>query len=194
MSCLKLPILFILALSLASSVSAVPSIQVRLVLNSTSSRIFLPGTGQLQFSDLPTAEAEYHPQDYFLASYLNNQVKGIVFSAESPSSLLLMRNSTHHFLGSNLSIQRSQVFLVFTKGDYKPIESRIHAIKDKAFLSHPLPSFSFGLGRPEIKMVLNYSNIDLTGSFVFRQGVHELTLESNRSAGRSLIIINETIR
>jgi hypothetical protein len=68
-------------------------------------------------------------------------------------------------------------------------------IEEGSFLSKISPSFSYGLGaKNPVKMVLNYSDIDIQGIFIFRQGVHEITVESNKTAsGKKIIIINETL-
>jgi len=65
-------------------------------------------------------------------------------------------------------------------------------IENGKFLEGAGPSFAYGSrGRFPLTLLLNYSNIDIQGNLTFRQGVHRLSIESNVTAGRKILIIQE---
>ena len=83
---------------------------------------------------------------------------------------------------------------MFARGDSSAVSARIPSINEEKFLEEISPSFGQGLGvKNPLKMVLTYTDIDLRGEFTFRKGLHEITLESNKTNGEKILIINETI-
>jgi len=186
---------FLIILGFSSAQSNPAILQVTLTLNDTVSTVFIPGTGETPFVDLPSTETGYtSPIHFYLASYFNNNVKALIISQETPKSISVRKDATNHYLSVNQSLTNSQVFLAFTKGDYIPIDRRMEIIESASFLSEIAPSFSFGLGdKNPIKLILNYSDIDIKGDFIFRQGVHEITIQSNKSGSIKSLIISEII-
>ena len=185
--------LFLVGAGLSQGQTSLHSLQINLTLNTTLGKVFIPGVGEQNANSLPSATYT-SPPHFYLASYLNSNLKGLVFSQEKPLSISVRGNSTHHFLSLNQNLTRSQVFLVFTKGDYTAIDNRMSLIEGGTFLSQASPSFSFGLGsKHTITLLLNYSDIDIQGNFTFKKGVHEITLQSNKTGSKKILLINETI-
>ena len=135
-------------------------LQVSLSLNNTGSLVYIPGTGEVPSSSLPTSS--FQPLEYYLASYQNSNLKALVFSRETPISVSVRQNATHHFLALNQTISNSLVFLAFTRGNYQAIERRMPLIRDGSFLTYPLPTFAFSLGgEPSIKIAIDYNDLDI---------------------------------
>ena len=194
----KIPIAFMIAFIsiavLTTGQSNERTIQVTLKLNYTTNTIYIPGVGDMTITTL--SETEYTDRsDYYIASYSNNNLKGLVFSQTTPKSIIVQGTRTSHSYTINQSLSNSQTFLVFTEGDYNSIQNRMRSIKDSRFLLEVSPTFSYGLGgKNPIKILINYTNINIDGTFIFRQGVHEITIESNKTQEGKILIINETIR
>lgn len=168
------------------------TLQVTLQVNETND-VFIPGVGETTHASLPTATYT-SPPDFYLATYINNRLKGLIFSQQNPVSIKVSKNTTHQFFTVDQNLSNSQVLIAFTTGDYVTIKNRMPLIKDASFLSEISPSFSFPLGtKSPLKLYLSYSDIDIRGNFIFLQGLHEVTLESNKTNGNKILIINETI-
>ncbi len=181
-------------LGLSRSQATHHSIQINLTLNGTQNTVHIPGTGEFAASSLQAASYT-SPPDYYLSSYLNGNLKALVFSERNPVSLSVSSNQTHHTISITQNLSNSRTFLVFTQGDRETVPARIQAIEAGTFLSQVSPSFAY-VSEPKnpIKLLLKYSDIDLKGNFTFRSGVHEMTIQSNKTGGRKIVIINETIR
>lgn len=149
--------------------------------------------GEVAAADLPTATYA-SPGEFFLTSSRSGLLHALVFSRHDPLALRVTRNSTHHFLTAHQNLSRSQVFLSFTKGDHRVVLNRMRGIEGGSFLADASPSFAYALGgRNPLELLLTYADIDLQGTLVFRQGVHQVTIESNKTDGRKVVIVNETV-
>lgn len=160
-----------------------PTIQVKLVLNSTSDSIYIPGTGERTFSGLTTNEYS-NPDHYYIASYSNDVLKSVVFSYMSPLSIFTEKGSNTYGIGTNQRFSNSMVFLVFSRGDWRNVNNRISSIENGEFLSNPKPSFSYGLGDLyPLKIVLGYENIDLNRTLKTGRGLNRLVIEKKGMVG-----------
>ncbi len=155
---------------------ALLSLQVKLVLNSTSDRIYIPGTGERTFSALTTNEYST-PDHYYIASYSSDVLKSIVFSYMDPLSIFTEKGAGVYGIGTNQRFSNSVVFLVFSNGNWRNVDSRISSIEGGEFLSNPEPSFGFGLGKDyPFKIVLEYDKIDINRTLTIQKGLNRLVI------------------
>jgi hypothetical protein len=177
---------------LITAAQADPALNIKLTLNNTQNTIYIPGIGETT----PSAGTGTYtsPPHYYLASYRTNNMKALVFSQQIPISLQVSYNSSHHFLTLNQNITNSQTLLSFTRGGYKEIDNRISLVEEGSFFSKISPSFSHTLGSINpIKIVLNYTNIDIQNTLILRRGVHEIAFESNKTNNNNIILVSEMI-
>ncbi|MEE9323512.1 MAG: LamG domain-containing protein, partial [Candidatus Aenigmarchaeota archaeon] len=73
--------------------------QVKVVLNSTSDKIYIPGTGERTFSGLTTTEYST-PDHYYIASYSNDVLKSVVSSYMIPLSIFTEKGSGIYGIGT----------------------------------------------------------------------------------------------
>ena len=159
------------------------TLQIKLVLNSTSDRIYIPGTGERTFSGLTTTEYPT-PDHYYIASYSNDVLKSIVFSYMSPLSIFTEKGSGIYGIGTDQRFSNSMVFLVFSRGNWRNVNNRIISIERGEFLSNPEPSFSYGLGEVyPLKIALDYENIDLNRTLKIGRGLNRLVIEKKGMLG-----------
>ncbi len=167
------------------------SLYVKLVLNNTDSTVYIPGVGEVDSSTL--IENVYNnPPHYYLASQLDNAVSGLVFSMRIPRVLSVGRNATAqtHYLSIDQDLESSRVFLVFTEGGWRVIETRMALIEAGRFLTNILPSFSYGLGnRYSLDLALGYMDIDLRGNMRLRKGTHKIVIENNGTSGGKPVVV-----
>jgi parallel beta-helix repeat protein len=159
------------------------TIQIKLVLNSTSDRIYIPGTGERAFSVLTTNEYTT-PDNYYLASYSSDVLKSVVFSYMNPLSIFTEKGSDFYGIGTNQRFSNSMVFLVFSKGNWRNVNNRISSIEKGEFLSSIKPSFSYGLGKSyPFKILLEYDNIDMNKTLRIQRGFNRLIVEKKGMTG-----------
>lgn len=159
------------------------TLQIKLVLNSTSDMIYIPGTGERTFSGLTTAEYST-PDHYYIASYSNDVLKSVVFSYMRPLSIFTEKYSDTYGIGTSQRFSNSMVFLVFSRGNWRNVDNRISSIGKGEFLSYPKPSFSYGLGKVyPFKIVLDYENIDLNRTLKIGRGLNRLVIEKKGMLG-----------
>ena len=159
------------------------TLQIKLVLNSTSDSIYIPGTGETSFSGLATAEYA-SPEHYYLASYSGDALKAVVFSHLNPIALLTEKNADSYAIGTSQRFSSSMVFLAFSKGNWRIVNNRMSQIEKGEFLSAPEPSFGFGLGNKyPLKVFLNYQDIDINSTLVIGRGYNRLVIEKTGSTG-----------
>jgi len=168
------------------------SLYVKLVINNTNNIVYIPGVGELNSSDLDY-QVYGNPPHYYLASYLEDAVSGMVFSMQIPRAVAVSTNASNntHYLALEQDMENSRVFLVFTLGNWRAIESRIALIEAGRFLTNILPSFSYGLGNKySLDLALGYADIDLQGRLRLRKGSHKIVISNNgTSAGKPVIVI-----
>lgn len=137
-------------------------LNVKLILNSTSSSIYIPGSGEYD-----STSVSYHksnPPHFFAVSTSGNVITGIVSAGSSPKLLAAGSESGDFYLTVEEKIEKSNIMLLFTEGDWRRVDTRIDAIETGKFLRSVSPSFSFGLGgfnTPQI--VLEYAFNNLSG-------------------------------
>ena len=173
-------------------VPKVHSIQINLTLNSTDSLIYIPGVGEQQSGTL-ISPSQIAPK-FFIASYLNENLKGLVFSQEKLISIDASSSSTHHFISMEQNLSQSQAFLVFTKGDYKTIENRMPLIEAGTFLSHDPPSFIIGKPGPsKVTAHLAYPVLDIESNVIIRDTGATVIVENLGTVGGLEVINIEAI-
>lgn len=185
-------VLIVAVLWAVNAQTEIHTIQINLTLND-SDFVFTPGLGIDTPATLPDA-VYTTPPDFYLASYGEDILYGIVHSQRTPLSIATRSDATYHYLSTNQNLSSSQVFVVFSTGDYQAIANRMNVIREEEFLTASTPSFSYGLGGDNaIHLVLEYDDIDILNSYIFRQGVHEFVIESNSTGGLKQVIFNETV-
>lgn len=152
--------------------------QVKLNINNTESIVYIPGIGEINASDI--ADAVYtNPLHFYTASYLNNLMTGLVSYSRNPISIAISKSADTHSIQISQNLTNSNIFLVFTKGNWNTIENRIGLIESFKFLSKISPSFSFGLGLAyPIKLILKYSGINIENNLVIQKGLHRLSIKN----------------
>ncbi|MEE9323429.1 MAG: hypothetical protein V3U72_02690, partial [Candidatus Aenigmarchaeota archaeon] len=172
-------------------VIAVLELNVRLVLNETSAKTYVPAeaSGEEE-KTLTNLEYEYYPttDNYYLTSYYNRSLYGLVFQGQNLIGTLTDKTSNTFTLGMDLKHPNSVVFLVFSKGDWRDVENRINLIKSEEFLDYSEPSFSFGLGDTyRMKVFLEYEDMDvLGGDSSIGTGEHPLSIKHGGMAGEDI--------
>jgi hypothetical protein len=151
---------------------------VKLIISNTDNDIFIPGVGILP-SD--TVDYQYSlPPHYYMASYLNNVLTGLVFTGRIPRGIAAGSDSLSHFITLEQDLENSKILLAFTQGEWKAIAERVTSIESGEFLSNILPSFSYGLGKNHLaQLSLYYEDTDLEGRFSAKRGIWSLMLENN---------------
>jgi len=167
--------------------------QVNLTINNTDNTVYIPGVGEGLSLGLPAATYTSPPSRY-LASYLNDELKGLVYSQQTFQFLAVSSETGEHTFSLGQNLTNSQIFVVFSKGDYQKIDTQMDRIEESTFLEGISPSFAYGQGiiHP-IKFVLNYPSIDLQGNYIFHRGIHEISLESNKSSNNQVLVITENV-
>lgn len=159
----------------ASSVSAL-SLQVRLNLDNTQNTVYIPGSGEVASASL-TDQTYSSPPHHYLASYLNGILYSLVSSSETPISIATDAESANHSLIVSQNMSHSNVFLVFSRGGWREVESRISSVEGRGFLHETAPSFGFGTGlKSTIQLLLSYSSFNIQNDRIFQQGKHRLVL------------------
>jgi hypothetical protein len=151
--------------------------------------VYIPGVGEVAASELNNAEYG-DPDHYYIVSYKNETLYGLVFFYEEPL-ILSVRNTTSNYtlkLVDNLT--HSNVFLVFSRGDWKEVENRMSLVEGKTFLLKPSPSFGFGLGvYYPAEIMLLYSDIDIQGSDIIQKGYHTISITSNKTDEQNAVVV-----
>jgi hypothetical protein len=166
------------------------TIQVKLVLNSTADNIYIPslGAGEKSFSQLSTATYA-SPDHYYIASYNNDILKSVVASGENPLSIFTDKSPSAYGIGTEQRYAGSMVFIVFSKGNWRAVNSKMGIIENGEFLASPEPSFAYGLGNEyPLKIVLKYDNIDINRTSIIWRGYNRLKVEKTGSSGGKAIV------
>ncbi len=161
------------------------TIQIKLVLNSTSDTIYIPyaGVGEITFSQL-TTNKYYTPENYYIASYSGDVLKAVVSSSSNPLSIITEKGSSIFSIGTEQRFSNSMIFIVFSKGSWATVNNRLGPIEKGEFLAYPEPTFGFGLGtKTKLKTVLHYQNIDLNKTWKIGKGYNALVIENLGGAG-----------
>ena len=161
------------------------TIQVKLVLNSTSDVVYIPssGLGERAFSELSTNKY-YTPEHYYIASYSGDALKAVVSSSLNPLSLITEKGSSIFSIGTEQRFANSMVFIVFSRGSWITVNNRLDPIERGEFLTYSEPSFGFGLGTTaKLKILLQYQNIDLNKTGKIGKGYNMLVIENTGKLG-----------
>ncbi len=166
------------------------TIQFNLILNNTNNKVYVPGVGEIASASI-TNTSYTSPQSHYLTSHLNNVLRAMIYYQRSPTAIVINRSGTSsHTLGITQDLTNSKTFLVFTQGDWSAVNNRIDSIEKGTFLTNIAPSFAYGLGvKYPIKLLLEYSDIDLQSTLLFQAGTYELELESNKTDSNKALII-----
>ncbi len=176
-------ILFLLAMLLMPAMTEAHTLSVRLTINNTANEVYVPSIGETNSADITPAVYTDLPH-FFAASYLNNLLAAVVPFSSKPVSISIDKAGNKHTIGSEQGLENSNTFLVFSKGDWKNIDSRIDLIESRKFLSEISPSFSFGLGLYyTIKIILEYTNIDIANDALFQKGTNNIVVENKGTSG-----------
>lgn len=183
---IKIGVICIVLFSFMVSYASAQNFTVRVTINNTDNRVFIPGVGERDSRDLGDITL-YNPPHFYLASYLNNVLTGLV--AAKGEYIRAYNSTANHTLEITQEIQRSRIFLVFSEGDYRNIDKNIGLIEQEDFLSQISPSFAYGLGvLSPIKVVLEYPDIDLVGGFSLRRGDYKLLINYQGVSGNKPVV------
>ncbi len=162
---------------------------VRLVINNTQGSVYIPGTGEIDSGSIGDIPPIYNPLHFYLASYFSNVLQGL--AASGGVYINASSDTSSHAIEITQGLQKSRIFLVFTKGDYNNIEKNIGLIESGDFLAKISPSFAYGLGSLfPIKIALEYPDIDIQDDLKLRRGTYRLLISYvDFSEGRPVISI-----
>ncbi len=184
-----IPALIFIILS-ASGTSAEHSLQVTMILNNTGATLYIPGPGSVTAGSL-TPATYTNPNHFYVCSYDSSSLTGLVHQLYNPRSITINKTINTYSMSINQSFNRSMVFAVFSKGDWRRIDNVINLIELGGFLERPTPTFGFGLGKLyDIEMYLKYDTIDFVGDrTVFNKG-ERMAIASNNGTvpGKASII------
>jgi parallel beta-helix repeat protein len=162
------------------------TLQIKLVLNSTSDSIYIPGTGETAFSGL-TAHEYTNSVHYYIASSSNDVLKAVVFSQLNPISMFTEKGPDTYAIGVSQRFSNSMVLIAFSRGRWTTVNNRVSSIERGEFLSASAPSFGFGLGSSyPVKVVLDYSNLGINNTAKIGRGYNLIVIENlGKSAGKA---------
>ena len=166
------------------------SMQIKLVLNSTGAKIYIPssGVGEKTFSTL-TPSVYMTPNDFYMASYISNVLSAIVSISESSISTFTEKDASTYALGLNNGFSNSGVLLALTKGNWINIDKRMQLIESQEFLSQISPTFAFGLGNAHpLKIVIEYSNLDINRTQKIGRGYNRIIVEKKGTYQNKAVI------
>jgi hypothetical protein len=163
------------------------TLQVTLTINGTENSVYAPGTGALSAGSIGSLTSS--PGDYYLASYDTSALYGLVHFYQTPWSLTASNTQDNHSLVINSSIKNSNIFLVFTRGDWRNVFQFINLIEAGTFLLKPLPSFAYGLGvKNRVRAILRYTDIDISGIYAAGRGDRSVTLINQNVVSKAVNI------
>ncbi len=167
-----------------SQTTANTTMQIKLTLNNTGAKYYIPGAGEFSYAALPV-NTYSSPPHFYLSSYLNNMMISLVYSYQSPVSVSTDKSGGTYTFEHSLNFSNSIVFLVFSSGTWKVVDNRIGMIENREFLTKPKPSFSYGLGdKYELKVLLGLKNMNITsGNQVMQSGYYNMIIENKGKVG-----------
>ncbi|MBN2101662.1 MAG: hypothetical protein JW716_02205 [Candidatus Aenigmarchaeota archaeon] len=180
---LLLPIIFLLVVSTVSA--AEHSLQVTLKMNNEKAWVYLPGHTPQKISSLTigsfTNVMHYYVCSYDDADYNQTLLSGLAHQLYTPHSIIVDTDGASYYtMTMNQSFNRSMVYAVFSRGDYRRFDSVIDYIEKGVFMDKPEPSFGFGLGKlHDIKMYITYDTIDLIGNRMALSKGEKMLMVSN---------------
>jgi hypothetical protein len=188
--------IFVMAYAIATA-SVIPAVisqnvTVSLTMDNTQATVHIPGEGDIPADELSTKYTR--PSHWYLASYLNDVLHGMVLAYGTPSYLETSKGSSSHTIRLSSDMD-SRILLIFTEGDWRALDNRISMIEAGEFLSKVSPSFSYGLGffHP-VKAVVELQGVDILNDLILSPGTNEISIEYPQiMAGRPVLYINRTI-
>jgi hypothetical protein len=172
-------VIFVL-LALVGSAQA-QTLDVKLRINNANNDVYVPGYGETPSGSL-TTQTYTNPDHFYAASYLNNLLYAL--AGASGNSLYVSGGAGTHTIGIRQNLQGSKVLLGFTSGDWHNVDAAIASLEDGMFFQEIAPSFSFGIGALyPIKVLLEYSNINITGDFSMHSGFRKITVSNEGFEG-----------
>jgi parallel beta-helix repeat protein len=164
------------------------TIQITLTLDNLANDVYIPGTGPVQSASIVNGSYN-NPTHWYLASYSNNTLNALIFNYQTPEILWVNRTSDQHTFTLSKKVQNSKSLLVFTSGDWKTVDNRIELIENGDFFTKISPSFAHGLGiNYLIKILLSYSNIDITDDLIMQSGTHNIVAENTGRSGSQRLL------
>ena len=163
-------------------------LQLILKVDSPQERVYIPGIGVTE-SNLLTNATYFSPTHWYLASYLNNNLKALVFTHRRPYSMQVNNTSTGHLLTLSQELQDSKSFIVFTSGDWTTINNRMGLVENGQFLNEITPSFAHALNTLHaIKIMLSYTDIDILDDMVIQRGSHKIYIKKEGESGPTTML------
>lgn len=157
--------------------------QIKLVLNSTSDSIYVPGSGETPFASLTTDEYAL-PDHYYIAASSGDALKAVVFAQLNPISVFTEKGASDYAMGASQRYANSLAFLVFSRGRWTTINNRMPSVEKNEFLLSPEPSFGFGLGTSyRMKVIIENSMINLNKTLAVPKGYSTLIIEKKGIVG-----------
>lgn len=168
-------------------------ITTSLRINDTSSTVHIPGEVE-KSTAVQQSGAYATPDSFYVASYRNNILKGLVFNGDLAYSIGFTSGSNYHYINLSQDLSNSRVFLTFSRGDWNNIENRMETINRGEFLQKISPTFGYSLGlKYKNQIILTYSDIDIQGNLILGKGLHTVSIESNRTSSGKKIVVSRDL-
>jgi hypothetical protein len=170
--------------------AAQTTLSLKLMVNNTDNDVYVPGTGEIQSSELGAETFYYNTPHYYIASYLSGLL--VALAGGSGNSLSTEGGPDYHVIGFSQELGEP-VFLGFTQGGWEDIEGRTTDLESGDFLDYVSPSFAFGLGDYHpLKVALTYTGIDIRGALSASKGIYKLVIENKgQQGGRPVVEIRD---
>jgi hypothetical protein len=173
-------------------VGADHTIIVKVILNNSFNTVYNSGVGGTNASLLGPGTVYSGLDHWYIASFKNNLVTAL--AARGANRLNSSNRTNTHTIQMEQDLIGSMIYLAVTEGDRNTIGTRIPIIETGTFRTEIAPSFSYGLGlRYPIKMVLNFTDIDVQGNINIVSGLHRIEIESNTTGGQRAVYIRDIL-
>jgi hypothetical protein len=164
------------------------NILVELVLNGTGNYVYIPNVGAVGAGNLGS-NTYTSPVHHFLASYLDGTLYGLIRAYGANVTLAVSNTPSNHSLAMQSEMANRKFLLVFTKGDWKDVWKSMPSLEAGTFLTNPLPSFAYGLGRlSSVFILLNYTKLDLLQTKVYHGGDDRFYVQNVNSTGGKVVV------
>jgi hypothetical protein len=164
---------------------------VKLTFDHADSLVYVPVWGE-GVKTLPFTSTWHDAGNWFIASYLNNVLHGIVFMGKSPVSIGLASTQAGHHITLTEGFNGSRSAVVFSKGGWERIGDRMGLLEAGTFMEQISPTFGFGLGiHHPIKLILEYPGLDFVGDLSMQLGRHDVLFDYNQTvSGKPQIVVS----
>ena len=173
-----------------AEISAENTVSVRLNVASTSDILYIPGTGELQYSDI--GDNQYPGSNpYFVAITQSNQVYGIIAPEGETRAKRTAKAAGQYSVEVEQGRGNNAARVVFTKGPLDPArEQAVTSIQGESVESYG----QVQTDPQDVQLGLQYDNIQFRNSGTLQKGNYELKLEHIGTRDRAIVLKVDTVQ